>query len=531
MGTKRAGLLLALAAWAGTAAAQGLSLRIESRPSWSGAGLQLVDAERGEFALSPQALGDPAGGELQVVARDKAGRVLYTTRVRDPRVLQAEAFDPASGAIIAARRVQLDAAQFELRLPDDRRLASIEITPWRDTGAGPKRGAEVARFGLADIERGLRARQQLRGMAKATLGSELLHASGPSSGRFDIVLVGDGYTSAEMAKWRSDAQRVASGLLADPLFAAHAQAINIRRVDVTSAQSGIDDLTYGVYRNTALGMSIGCYNTERLVCADSNLVYAAIAPVTPADGRDVIVAIANTTRYGGAGGGIATMTMHASAIELALHEIGHTAFNLADEYDYGSCYNASEPGEPNVSRQYQRTTLKWRDLIAPSTPLPTPTGRHPNGTVGAFTGGRYCTAGIYRPTENSRMRTLGQPWHAVNERRAAAVIASHYRADGAGEVVVSGSLAGTNASADHPSPYHYSANGGMITATLSGPANADFELFLYRWNGSAWTVVARSESPTSSEAIQYTAPAGYFIVQVRSYSGSGSYTLRYHLPQ
>ncbi|MEM9556778.1 MAG: hypothetical protein AAGC60_21135 [Acidobacteriota bacterium] len=53
---------------------------------------------------------------------------------------------------------------------------------------------------------------------------------------------------------------------------------------------------------------------------------------------------------------------------------------------------------------------------------------------------------------------------------------------------------------------------------------ADFDLKLYRWTGS-WTKVAGGTSPTSSEDVSYSEPSGYYIWQVVSYSGSGSYSL------
>lgn len=87
-----------------------------------------------------------------------------------------------------------------------------------------------------------------------------------------------------------------------------------------------------------------------------------------------------------------------------------------------------------------------------------------------------------------------------------------------------GYLSGTNASAIHPSPYFY-YNGGTIKANLSGPSNADFELKLEKWNGSAWVQVASSTSPTSTEAINYAAALAYYRITVYSYSGSGNYTL------
>ncbi|MGW8392794.1 M6 family metalloprotease domain-containing protein [Pseudoduganella sp. HUAS MS19] len=94
---------------------------------------------------------------------------------------------------------------------------------------------------------------------------------------------------------------------------------------------------------------------------------------------------------------------------------------------------------------------------------------------------------------------------------------------GGGEVY-SGYLSGANASAIHPSPYFY-YNGGTIKANLSGPSNADFELKLEKWNGSAWVQVASSTSPTSTEAINYAAALAYYRITVYSYSGSGNYTL------
>ncbi len=76
----------------------------------------------------------------------------------------------------------------------------------------------------------------------------------------------------------------------------------------------------------------------------------------------------------------------------------------------------------------------------------------------------------------------------------------------------------------HPSPWFEYA-GGTIKANLTGPATADFDLLLERWNGTAWVAAAASESPASTEAISYSASAGYYRITVHAYSGSGSYRL------
>jgi serine protease len=87
-----------------------------------------------------------------------------------------------------------------------------------------------------------------------------------------------------------------------------------------------------------------------------------------------------------------------------------------------------------------------------------------------------------------------------------------------------GSLSGTGDSDYHPGgTYYFSSGSGTHRGWLRGPATADFDLYLYKWNGFGWVIVARSESATSTEQIAYTGTAGYYRWRVYSYSGSGSY--------
>ncbi len=533
--------MLALALGGTAHAGNYLTLRLEANAARGD--ITLVNAERGNFTPHPQLPGD-SRGTLQVTGRDRHGRTLFSREIRDPRLLHAESFNPVTGRIEQAQDIVLARQQFEIQLPDNAALANVQVSMHpATTNAGLHAAAiPLGSIGIGQIQQLLQRKPRQSAQASPVIGSELVVNNGPSSKRLDIVIMGDGYTSAEMGKWRSDAQKVVNGLMSDPLFAANARAFNIRRVDVVSAQSGIDDPPYNIYRNTALNATMACSGIDRLVCADSNLAYDAAAQVTTADGRDVILVVGNTTRYGGGGGYIATMTMHSAATELALHELGHTLFGLADEYDYGSCYGNSEPSAPNVTRQTQRGYIKWGSQIAGSTPLPTPVGRYALGTVGLFQGGNYCASGVYRPTENSKMRNLGYPWDAVNWGVATRIF-NNYKDDGSqtpdpqpnpqpgdGSSTVSGSLSGSGTYADHPDPYKNVTTGGTIKATLKGPANADFELHLYRWNGSSWQIVAKSESPTSNESISYNASPGYYTVEVYSYGGSGNYTLTYSMP-
>ena len=77
----------------------------------------------------------------------------------------------------------------------------------------------------------------------------------------------------------------------------------------------------------------------------------------------------------------------------------------------------------------------------------------------------------------------------------------------------------------HPNnSYYYSSVSGSHKGWLRGPSSgADFDLYLQKWNGSAWVIVARGESATSSEDVTYYGTAGYYRWEIYSYSGSGSY--------
>jgi subtilisin family serine protease len=89
----------------------------------------------------------------------------------------------------------------------------------------------------------------------------------------------------------------------------------------------------------------------------------------------------------------------------------------------------------------------------------------------------------------------------------------------------SGSLSGTGAVQYQPSgTYYYSSISGTHKGWLRGPTSgADFDLYLQKWNGSTWVNVASGTSATSNEDVTYSGTAGYYMWQVYSYSGSGSY--------
>jgi hypothetical protein len=241
--------------------------------------------------------------------------------------------------------------------------------------------------------------------------------NGDPSNRVDIVILGDGYTAAEMSKYQSDIQQFVQLMFQQEPLKEYQRYFNVHRIDVVSAESGSDHPELGTSRNTAFDSGYNCSGIQRLICANtfkvSNVANASLAPAQ----IDLIILIVNDPVYGGSGGSIAIASTHTAAVELVLHESGHTFGLLADEYTDSppACSNTSEPVQPNVTRQTVRAAIKWNAWIDAPTQLPT-TSTQP-GLVGLYEGARYCTTGLYRPTFNSKMRNLGQSFEQVNSEQ------------------------------------------------------------------------------------------------------------------
>lgn len=232
--------------------------------------------------------------------------------------------------------------------------------------------------------------------------------NGPTSNRIDVVLLGDGYTAGQMGSYAAHVGNVVNPFFAQEPLNAYANYFNVHRVDVTSIDSGVDEIDLNIFKNTALDMAYGCFGIDRLLCIN---VSKAVAAASSAPDVDQILALANSTRYGGAGypaSDLGTLAGNNSlALEIALHEFGHSFADLADEYDYadGATYAGGEFFEANVTiydaaeiAALQTKWFRWLDL----------------SVVDAFEGGSYHQFGVFRPTFNSKMRSLNRPFQEVN---------------------------------------------------------------------------------------------------------------------
>ncbi len=236
--------------------------------------------------------------------------------------------------------------------------------------------------------------------------------SGPLANRIDIVLVGDGYALADLGVYAQHVDSWLAGFLASEPFHSYSGHFNVHRVDVISVASGVDhDPTYPVWRDTALDMGYFCGDMERLLCVD---VAKAYSYADSAPDVDAVLAVANSSKYGGAGYPSEHLATFAGgnmwATEIALHEFSHSLASVADEYDDadGAQYIGEEPLATNISildaAQMATAGTKWAAWLGVDRPAF-------DGLQGTYEGADHYQYGLYRPSSNSKMRTLGRPYN------------------------------------------------------------------------------------------------------------------------
>lgn len=216
-----------------------------------------------------------------------------------------------------------------------------------------------------------------RGATAADAGPLLkLHEVGDPAGKLDFLIIGDGYTAAERPKFERDARRLVDVMFATSPFKERQADVNAWGLCPASAQSGISRPSQGIHRRTALGSTYDAFDSERYVLTFENRAFRDLAANAP---YEVVEILVNGATYGGGGiyGQYSTVAADSAwAPYIFIHEFGHHIAALADEYytsdvAYLPATERVEPWEPNATALLDPAALKWKDLVAPGTPLPT----------------------------------------------------------------------------------------------------------------------------------------------------------------
>jgi hypothetical protein len=202
--------------------------------------------------------------------------------------------------------------------------------------------------------------------------------SGDPHEKVDVAFIAEGYTAAEEGKFKADLERFRRVFFKIEPYKSRPDRFNFYGVLRPSQESGCDEPSHGIYKNTAVGATFDSLGSERYLLTEDNKSLRDIAAHVPYDALFIMV---NHKRYGG--GGIynlyCTFTVDNQWYEyLFLHEFGHSFAGLADEYytsevAYNEFYpKGQEPLEANITALLDPAKLKWGNLLSPGIPVPTP---------------------------------------------------------------------------------------------------------------------------------------------------------------
>ncbi|WP_204985296.1 M64 family metallopeptidase [Micromonospora globbae] len=336
-----------------------------------------------------------------------------------------------------------------------------------------------------------------------------IQVTGDPAERFNLVLLGDGYTEADLPTFREHVDKHLNTLWTIEPFKSYRSYFNVYAVEIVSAESGVDcdpGLT-DPQRDTALDMGFwgGCNpnSVQRLLSVNGTAAnaYADLATGTHRGNRQ-LVALANSGTYGGAGGVNATASGgNALSALISPHELGHSLGGLQDEYDYyargvaGDTYDGPEPASVHhtvlTEQQMRDTQAKWwRWLGEPS---------ESGGTIGRYEGGLYLQKGVWRPSQHSMMKSLGFYFDQVARERMTERIASRVA------ILADGTPADQPIGADrvvwvetlHPVSHELTVSWTVDGTPVSGTGNArSLDLRSLRLAPGTHTVTATVTDPT-----------------------------------
>ncbi len=319
----------------------------------------------------------------------------------------------------------------------------------------------------------------------------------------------------------------------------------------THVAGTIGGSTYGVAKGVTL------YAVRVLNCQGSGTNSGVIAGVDWVTNNHISPAVANMSLGGGASTALdnAVRNSIASGVTYAIAAgndnldacnysparvseaitVGSTTSSDARSSfsNYGSCLDIFAPGS-NITSAWYTSNTATNTISGTSMATPHVTGaaalyleanpgaspaQVANGLVSNATSGRL--TGIGSGSPNLLLYTIfggapaptPTPTPPPGGGGAPCSACTHY----------TGSLTGSGDYDYQPNGTYYYSPAGLQQGWLEGPGSADFDLYLYKWNGWYWQRVASSTSSSSSESISYNGGSGYYLWEIYSYSGSGSY--------
>lgn len=210
--------------------------------------------------------------------------------------------------------------------------------------------------------------------------TETIKNSGDDAKRINLVILSEGYKSNELTQFKTDAINFTTALFNQSPFKEYANYFNVHIIKVPSNESGADhpgnasDVTEP-YNNlptkfvdTYFNATYDSFGVHRLLYYEIDgysanntqaKIYAVLAANFPT--YDQALILVNSLEYGASGGEFPMAYKGYYAVDVILHELGHSFANLKDEYYPIDDALATEG--INMTQETNLNLIRWKNWI------------------------------------------------------------------------------------------------------------------------------------------------------------------------
>ncbi|MDG1728751.1 MAG: M64 family metallopeptidase [Algibacter sp.] len=247
---------------------------------------------------------------------------------------------------------------------------------------------------------------------------EPIKVTGDNDKRISLVIMGDGYTVNELDKFITDATNFSNSMFSKSPLKEYADYFNVYAIKVPSNESGADHPGTGstyfetnwpvptTNVDTFFNATFDSFGNHFLLFYEVDGNYAnnteakiinVLADNFPT--YDQALILVNSPYYGGSGGTFPMASTGISSDELAIHELGHSLFDLKDEYYPGDLLAAEAV---NMTHVNNINNPRWNNWIG-------------TDNVGVYQ--HTCSSGNcsdwYKPNTSCKMEVLNNPFCSV----------------------------------------------------------------------------------------------------------------------
>ena len=187
---------------------------------------------------------------------------------------------------------------------------------------------------------------------------DTIHRGGNVAKAINLLIMGDGYTQAQLSQFDGDVRRMTDSLFAGSPFREYKNFFNVIAVRVVSNQSGAS-VTGGAQVDNYFGSAFVSASSAGLAPNYTRVRQVATRHVADWDEIGIMV---NTTTYGGnalLNESIMVFSLSRTwAVALMRHEFGHSFADLEDEY-----WNGIREERANSTGESRATHVKWRNWL------------------------------------------------------------------------------------------------------------------------------------------------------------------------